>query len=207
MRVTLSELRDIRRKGVQWRPPERNAPIVVPSAVRKKAIRVFHDESHADALAYLDGRRPDGSRGLSGTFGPKGSRAKQGQRVRDAFGRYVRLDRQDSRPVAEVSLLGEISIGAHSVMAAVDVVIFATAGYSGRILNWDRAGVTDEIADALSVPGVLLIDQELGDDTCVDVEVWDLEGGKKWVVTREAAMTQISEVARLLDRVEAAVWQ
>lgn len=205
MRVTLSQLRDIGRSGVRWRPPDPKSKPVVPSAVRRKAIRTYHDESLADALAYLDGRHPNGARGLSGTFGPKGKRAKQGRRTRDGFGRYVKLDRRDGRPAAELMLKEDVEIGSHLVQVTADVVVFADDGYSGRILNWDRTGVDGEVVDVLGLPGALLLDQELGEDTCVDIEIWDLERGEKWLVNREAAFSQLKKLAHLLDRVEAAV--
>jgi hypothetical protein len=95
--------------------------------------------------------------------------------------------------------------GSHLVQVIADVVVFADDGYSGRILNWDRTGVDGEVVDVLGLPGALLLDQELGEDTCVDIEIWDLERGEKWLVNREAAFSQLEKLARLLDRVEAAV--
>jgi hypothetical protein len=157
-------------------------------------------------LAYLEGKHPDGGRGLSGSFGPKGKYAKQGQRARDGFARYVKLDKRDARPVAELTLAEEVDVGSHRVQTTVDVVVFADTGYSGRILNWDRAGVSEGVADALAAPAALLIDRELGEETCVDIEVWDLGSSEKWALTREAALGHVEKLARLLDQVEAAIY-
>lgn len=205
MRVTLGDVRDIGRQGVRWRPHPPDAVIVSPSSVRSKAVRIYHDETHSSALAYLDGRRRDGSRGLAGTFSPTGSRARQGQRTRQAFARYAQLEVRDGRPVADLALTGDVQIGSHTVGTTVDVVLFTTGGYSGRLLTWDLAGVTPEVADLMAVPAVLLIDQKLGEGTCVDIEVWDLENGVKWLIPRESGLSRLPNAALTLDAVEAAV--
>lgn len=202
MRVTLGELRDIGRQGTRWRPRDPNQPIVSPSSIRKKAIHLYHDESLSDALAYLGGKHPDGGRGLSGTFGPEGKRARQGSEVRESFARYVKLDGRDARPVAELGLGNEVDVGSHQVSTAIDVVLFAEEGYSGRVLNWDRGGLSDRLADMLSIPATLLIDQELGADTAVDVELWDLQNGAIWQVARDVALARVERLARFLDRIE-----
>jgi hypothetical protein len=49
----------------------------------------------------------------------------------------------------------------------------------------------------------LMIDQELGDETAVEVAVWDLEHGRRWLVRRSDALQRVSEVITLLDTVEA----
>jgi hypothetical protein len=102
-------------------------------------------------------------------------------------------------------LTSDVDIGPHQISTTVDVVLFAEDGYSGRVLNWDRAGLSDSLADVLSVPAVLLVDQELGADTCVDVELWDLHKGAKWLVARDAALAQVGRLKRFLDRIEANV--
>jgi hypothetical protein len=196
-------LRDIGRQGARWRPRNPNQPIVSPSSVRRKAVRLYHDEALSDALAYLSGRHPDGGRGLSGTFGPEGKRAKQGSEARESFARYVKLDGRDARPVAELGLTGDVDVGSHQVSTTIDVVVFAAEGYTGRVLNWDRGGLSDRLADMLSIPAMLLIDQELGDDTAVDVELWDLRNGSIWQVSREVALARADRLARFLDRIEA----
>lgn len=202
MRVTLGELRDIAREGPAWRPRPVGAVIVTPASIRTKAICIYHEEGHSDALAYLGGRRP-GSLGLSATFGPDGPRAAQGRRTSAAFDRYVRLDRQDGRPYAELTLGADVSVGRHQVGATADVVVFDQLGYSGRTLSWNLDGVTDELAELLALPVALAIDQELGADTCVEVVVWDLEHNAQWVVDRAAAHARARELARVLDRIEA----
>jgi hypothetical protein len=164
---------------------------------------MYHDESFADALAYLDGRHPDGGRGLSGTFGPDGKRAKQGQATRDGFRRYVRLDGHDGRPAAELTLAGDVEVGSHQVATTIDVVLFADDGYGARVLNWDRGGLTDELAEVLAIPAALLVERELGAGTCAEVELWDLKNGAIWQVARDPALGALSRLARYLDQVEA----
>lgn len=205
MRVTLGELRDIGRRGARWRPPPPNTVIVTPSAIRKKALGIYHEESLSDALAYLDGRRPGPAKGLSGTYGPEGKRAQQGKDARRSFERYVRLDRQDPRPVAELQLVADVQVGAHEVSASVDVVLFTDDGYRARVLNWDKAGLNDPLADLLATPSALLVEQELGWDTCRDVELWDLRSGAVWQVDRRPALAAVDRLSRYLDRVESAL--
>lgn len=108
--------------------------------------------------------------------------------------------------MAELTLAEEVDVGSHRVQTTIDVVVFADVGYSGRILNWDRAGVSEGVADTLAAPAALLIDRELGEETCVDIEVWDLGSSEKWVLTREAAFGHVEKLARLLDQVEAAAY-
>jgi hypothetical protein len=117
----------------------------------------------------------------------------------------VQFDLQDGRPPAALSLARDVTIGSHVVGTTVDVAVFADGGYSGRVLTWDLAGVTGELANLLAVPVALLIDQELGAATCLDVEVWDLEHGRRWLIPRDVALGGMRVVERMLDRTEAAI--
>jgi hypothetical protein len=204
MRITTSDLRDIARRGPGWRPAAPDAPIVTPAPIRKKAVRLYHTEGHPASLAYLAGRRK-GSRGLAGDYGPGGRRAQQGARTRASFDRYVRLDIADGRPYADLELSKEIPIGDHVFAASLDVVLFVPRGFGGRLLNWDQTGLTDDTAEVVAAPMVRMIDQELGSDTCVEIEVWDLEHNLCWVVDRSTALAKLKDVEDLLDRTEAAL--
>lgn len=166
---------------------------------------MYHEASLSDALSYLNGRHPDGRKGLSGTYGPEGKRAQQGADARKSFDRYVRLDRLDRRPVAELELAGEVQVGVHDVSVSVDVVLFTDDGYTGRLLNWDRGGLSDRLADILAIPTALLIEQELGSGTCTNIELWDLRSAGIWQVDREPALSGVDRLSRYLDRVQSAL--
>lgn len=210
MRLRLGDLRDIARQGESWRPRSPGAVVISPRSIRTKALEIHHEEGQAATLDYLAGRRPH-SRGLSGYYGAGGKRPRQGQRTREAIDRYIQFDLEDGRPVAELGVNGDVAIGAHIVSTAVDVVVFAAQEdgyeYSGRILLWDLAGGSDSLSELVAVPAVLLIDQELGADTCEDVEVWDLEYGARWRIRRAHALGNVRRVAQMLDRADAALAQ
>lgn len=206
MRVRFGDLRDIARQGESWQPRSANTVVIAPTSIRTKAIEIYHNEGQAAALDYLAGRRP-GSRGLSGYYGTGGKRPRQGQRTREAISRYIQFDLEDGRPVAELGVSGDVAIGPHIVSTTVDVVVFATQEdgyeYSGRLLTWDLAGGSVSLAEVIAVPALLLIDQELGADTCEDIEVWDLEHGARWRIVRGHALGNIGRVAQMLDRADA----
>lgn len=206
MRVRLGDLRDIARQGAGWRPRSPNEVVIAPTSVRAKAIEIYHDEGQAAALDYLAGRRPH-SRGLSGYYGTSGKRPRQGQRTREAIGRYIEFDVEDGRPIAELGVRGEVAIGHHTVSTTVDAVVFAAQEdgyeYSGRLLLWDLAGGSDSLSELLAAPAVLLIDQELGAEMCEDVEVWDLEHGARWRILRAHALNGVQRVTEMLDRADA----
>jgi hypothetical protein len=205
MRISGSDLRDIARiGGPGWRPRPPDAVIVTPSGIRKKALSLYHEEGLAEALAYLAGNRP-GSTGLGGTYGRGGSREQQGRRTAAQFDRYVRYDINDGRPYAELGLSAEVVIGRHVVRATLDVVVFDAVGYAGRLLNWDLQGVDRPVAEMLAVPMVLLMDQQLGTGTAVEVAVWDLEHDRRWIVTRGTALNLVNELAVLLNITESAL--
>jgi hypothetical protein len=208
MRIRFGDLRDIARHGASWRPRSPNAVVIAPTSIRTKAIEIYHDEGQSAALDYMDGRRPH-SRGLSGYYGSGGKRPRQGQRTREAIGRYFQYDVEDGRPVAELGVTGEVTIGPHVVSTTVDVVVFAAQEdgyeYSGRVLLWDLAGGSESLSELIAVPAVLLIDKELGEDTCGDIEVWDLENGTRWRIGRRHALSNLSRVTEMLDRAGAAL--
>jgi hypothetical protein len=196
MRVRFGDLREIARQGESWRPPPSDAVIIAPTSIRTKALQIYHDEGQTQAVDYLAGRRPH-SRGLSGYYGAGGKRPRQGQRTREAIGRYIQFDLEDGRPMAELGVTGEVVIGHHTVSTTVDVVVFAAQEYgyeySGRILLWDLSGGSDSLSELIAVPAVRLIDQELGADTCGDIEVWDLEYGARWRIGRAHALEALTE--------------
>jgi hypothetical protein len=206
MRIRFGDLRDIARQGPTWRPRPANAVVIAPTSVRIKAIEIYHDEGQSAALDYMDGRRPH-SRGLSGYYGSSGKRPRQGQRTREAIARYFQYDVEDGRPVAELGVSGEVTIGHHVVSTTVDVVVFAAQDegyeYSGRVLLWDLAGGSEPLSELIAVPAVLLIDQGLGRNTCGDIEVWDLEHGSRWRVGRRHALSNVPRVTEMLDRAAA----
>lgn len=205
MRISGSDLRDIVRiGGPGWQPRPPGSIIVTPASIRRKALTIYHEEGHPEALAYLAGHRP-GSTGLGGTYGAGGGREQQGRRTAAAFDRYVRYDVNDGRPYAELGLAAEVVVGRHRIGATLDVVVFAAAGYAGRLLNWDLDGVEREVAQLLAVPMVLLIDEQLGAGTAVETAVWDLEHDRRWIVARATALQQVNQLAALLDNTESAL--
>jgi hypothetical protein len=206
VKVRLGDLREIGRAGVVWRPRPDGSIVIVPSSVRNKAIRIFHEEGAGRAIEYLEGRRA-GAQGLGGTFGPSGNRATQGRRTREAFDRYVRMSDADGRDYADVGVSGDVEIGSHVVGVTLDAVVFDTQGYAGRLLTWDLSGMTSELALLVAGPAVLLIDQQMGRGTCCEVEVWDLEHDHQWRFLRAHALSAIADVERVLDAVESAIAQ
>jgi hypothetical protein len=205
MRISGSDVRDIARMGGPgWRPRPSDAVIVTPAGIRKKALSIYHEEGHSEALAYLAGHRA-GSKGLSGTYGRGGSREQLGRRTAVAFARYVRYDVTDGRVYAELSLSADVPLGRHVVGATLDVVVFDREGYAGRLLNWDLKGVERDIAELLAVPMVLLIDQQLGAGTAVEIAAWDLENDRRWIIDRDTALDQTDELVALLDDTESAL--
>jgi hypothetical protein len=204
VKIRLGDLREIGRAGASWRPRPDGTVIVSPAPVRNKAIRIFHAEGLSQAIDYLEGRRP-GATGLRGTYGPGGDRATQGRRTREAFDRYVRMAEADGRDYADVAVSGDVEIGGHTVGLAVDAVLFDEGGYAGRLLTWDLGEMTSELALLIAGPAVLLVDQKMGEDTCSEIEVWDLEHDRQWRFLRAHALGAIQDVEEALDAAESAM--
>jgi hypothetical protein len=177
---------------------------VSPAPVRNKAIAIYHGEGQSAALAYLAGNRGDGTKGLAGSFDVGGRYQDWGRRTRDCLNRYFRHDQRLGSVYAELPLRDEVTIGNHSIGAYVDVVTFHPSGYIGRLLNWDRDGLTLANAELMAVPAALLIEQELGEATCVMLAVWDLEHDQQFEINGVYALRQVSRLRRLMDRVESA---
>lgn len=206
MRVSASQLRDLARTGPTWRPPTPGAGAgASPAPTRNKAIAIYHDEGQAAALAYLSGNRGDGTKGLAGAFGPGGRFENWGRRTRDHLDRYFRYDQPLGEAYAELPLRGDVAIGSHTVGAYIDVVTFHASGYVGRVLNWDLEGVTLAAADLIAVPAALLIEQELGAGTCIKIAVWDLEQRQQLEINGSYALSQVSRLSSLMDRVDPGV--
>ena len=108
--------------------------------------------------------------------------------------------------MATLALSGDVPFGSHVIGSTVDVVVFAAAtGLIGRVLTWDLSGVNENLAKLVAVPATLLVDRELGADTCVAIDVWDLEHGARWTIARQEAIANRSLVQGLLDRTEVAL--
>lgn len=203
MRVTNAHIRDIARVGgIGWRPPAQDQKITGPSSIRKKAVTLYHEEGHPAALAYLAGRRPGPSKGLSGVFGADGARAGEGNRLQRNFDRYVRHSVNDGREVVETWLPAEVSIGRHLVAGTADVVLFDDAGHAARLLNWDLKGVTREVALVMAVAGYLVVENQYGAGITTDVAVWDLEHERRFAFGRKELHAAVRELGRLLDRAD-----
>jgi hypothetical protein len=203
VRVSAGQLRDLVRTGPAWRPPPPGGGGgASPASARNKAIAIYHDEGYTSAQSYLAGNRGDGTKGLAGAFGVGGRYHDWGQRTRDCLNRYFGQDQRLGEVYAELPLRGDVAIGNHSVGAYVDVVVFHPSGYVGRLLNWDLDGITLPNADLMAVPAALLIEQELGQATCVKIAVWDLEHNRQFEVSGTYALGQTAGLRALLDRVD-----
>ena len=165
-------------------------------------MAIYHEEGHSAALAYLAGNRGDGTKGLTGSFGPGGRYAAWGARTRQSLDRYFRFDREERRDYAQLPLKAEVALGRHWVGAVIDVVMFDDAGYVGRVLNWDKTGVDLDVAEIVAVPAAMLIEQELGRDTCVHIAVWDLENSRQFEIDGPSALAWVAHASTLMDQVE-----
>jgi hypothetical protein len=111
----------------------------------------------------------------------------------------------DDRGYADLGVAGDVEIGSHAVGAIVDVVVFDSGGYCGRVLGWDLSGISEEVALMMAGIATMVIDEKMGEGTCTEIEVWDLEHDHQWRFVRAHAVGVIPRVQRILDAVDAAI--
>jgi hypothetical protein len=189
VRVTFGEFRGIMRApGPGGSAGSFSGPTLYP--VRQSAVAQYHAAGLAAAEAALD-------RGMSRYWSRPGGPSTQARNLRAHFARYVALDRADGRPAARVPLDTDVPCGRNVIGVSVDVVLFDAAGYAARLLLWDTAPFSSEIAHLYAAPAVIAVEQELGLPVS-DVDVWQLRSGQEVRISRAAAVGHMSEVQRRL---------
>jgi hypothetical protein len=164
---------------------------VSTSSIRQKAVRVFHRQGTVAARAALE-------QGLGGYFSQPGGPSTQAANTRVAFERYLGLASGDPRPMALLDVTTDVALGTNQVGVRIDVVLFETRGYSGRLLLWDTEPLNRSLAEVFAAPCAVGIDAVLGAGTCQTIEVWQLRHGVEFQVLRSAALAQVSEAATRL---------
>jgi hypothetical protein len=171
--------------GVRWR---------TPYPTRRKALRVYHEDGLAAAQkVWNDALRTD--------YATPGRLRTAALNTRASFNRYVSWDTADGRPFADRDVGSDVQLGTNVLLVTVDVVVLDRRGVSGRILLWDLCGSTNEQSGLLAAPACLALEQIYGGGRAPSVEIWDLRGNRRWVVSRSVAATWERAATASLDRI------
>jgi hypothetical protein len=191
-RVSFAEFRGVVRSPGAAPPASGGFP--TPHPVRQAAIRRYHDQGLAAARQVLDD-------GLSRYWSRPGGPATQARNTRSAFARYVELDVSDGRPAAYMGLEHNVVIGSHTVGVRLDVVLFDEpgVGYDGRLLLWETAPCTRDLAELYAAPCVEAIEQRLGLPANI-IDIWQLRHRTEFRVTSADARARIADVGAVLVR-------
>lgn len=119
----------------------------------------------------------------------------------ECFERYIDMAAEDGRVAFATSLKRDVDFGLHQVAVHVDVVLLDPAGYIGRIVLWDKAELTMELAGHYATPAYAALEDELGANRVVGVEVWHLRSGVQVYVTATACESNLAAVERIVERI------
>lgn len=195
-RITLGELKNATRNRALRRPqPGDSRPIPTPMPTAASAVRRLHRES-ADVAAHRLNRAFESS----DYWGPNGPAPARGwaNSIRTCFQTYIDLASGDGRPTLNTSINLDVFVGTDSVGVSIDVVLLDPRGYVGRHLLWDTPPLTQQDAEVLAAPVVLALQQELGADRVVGVEVWHLRSGTQIFVDSQTALGRVAEVEQIV---------
>lgn len=184
MRVTFWTYRTAVRHPQQGLPGDIGG-FASTTSIRQKAVRVYHREGPDAARRALES-------GLGGYFARPGGPSTQAANTRASFERYNALAGRDPRRMALLDLTTDVDLGSHQVGVRVDVTLFESLGYTGRILLWDTEELTRDLAEIFAAPCVRAIDQILGDGTCQTIEVWQLRQPEEHIILRSDALGALS---------------
>jgi hypothetical protein len=159
------------------------------------AVARYHRKGATEASRQLRRAFAD-----SQYWGASGSPQARGwaHAIVTCFDRYVRLADDDGRDAFAVDLKLDVAVGAHVVGIHVDAVLLDDDGYVGRILLWDLAPVTADLAVQYAVPVFLALEGQLGEGRVVGVQVWHLRTGGAYFASADACNAALPRVTQLV---------
>lgn len=95
--------------------------------------------------------------------------------------------------------MADATIGRDTVAVTVDVVVLDPSGYVGRYVLWDKPDLTAADAELLAGPIVRALEQELGKERVVGVELWHLRSGGQMFVASSTAVARLGEADLIID--------
>jgi hypothetical protein len=190
--------RGVRQPGFTLSSTVGDPSFPTPIAIASAAVARFHREG-ADPAS----RRLRQSFASSSYWGPNGTPQARGwgSAIVESFDRYIVLAREDGREAFTVDIKHDVQIGSHVVGTHVDAVLLDDDGYVGRIVLWDRAALTGDLARAYSVPVLLALEDQLGEGRVAGVQVWHLRTGDIYFVTADSCNAALPTVTRLVDAI------
>ena len=175
--------------GASYMPP-------TPLPTATAAIVRHHREGPAAAAA-----RMDRSYRSSPYWGARGTPAAGwANAMRACYATYVDLTRHDTRPAFATGLNRDLVLGPDELGVYIDVVLLDPMGYVPRLVLWDSADLTRDLAIQYAAPAWSVLEDELGDGRVAEVEVWSLRAPTQLVVGPAEASAAMTAVARVVQR-------
>jgi len=162
------------------------------------AIARYHREGAQTALRRLRRAFADSS-----YWGPAGSPQARGwaSAIVTSFERYIQLAARDGRDAFAVDLKRDVSLGSHVVAVHLDAVLLDDDGYVGRIVLWDTAAVTADLAVMYATPPLMALEDELGEGRITGMQVWHLRTGERYFASSDSCSAAMARVTQLVDAI------
>jgi len=195
-RITLGELKKAGRDPASRRSVG-NGSFPTPMPMAMAAVRRLHRDGAASARQRLVR-----SIEQSDYWGPRGRPQSRSwaQGMIECFDTYVQMDLRDGRQALQSGLARDVGLGGNVVGVNLDVILLDPAGYVGRHTLWDRAELTSEDATLQAAPIVSALQDSLGADRVVGVQVWHLRSGTEEFVDANSALARMADVSAVVAR-------
>jgi hypothetical protein len=105
----------------------------------------------------------------------------------------------DGRRALGSTITSDVPIDGNSIGVIIDVILLDPHGYVGRYVLWDKPPISTPEAELTAAPVVLAMQEELGENRVVGVEVWHLRSRSAFFVSREQAIQRLEEVAAIVN--------
>jgi hypothetical protein len=161
----------------------------------RSSVREYHLRGAKAAHDFL-------RKSLKAPYWRDGIGAGKAKVAHQLLDQYVAIDLADGRPPSHFDLKSEVDIGPDVVAVTVDLCLFGTSGFSGRLLLWDTRPCTRQQGLLLACPCAVGLEQELGPGSLEDIEVWLVRASTQYRYARKHALSGLGAVASLLRRVQ-----
>ncbi len=188
----------VRDPDARRRPAGDDGGFPTPFPMATKAVRLHHTAGAEAARRYLADTIE-----ASPYWGPNSPhRAPQSwaATIQTCLATYITLADSDPRPTLDTPISTTVEIDGLPLAVTIDVVLLGDGGYTARLPLWDKAELDDEIAALYATPLILALEQELGTERSLGVEIWHLRSGSSFIVPRAAALAHQADVAQALHR-------